>query len=84
MMLGSVITISTMTAAALGNTLSDVMGIGSAFYVERFAAKLGVKQPPLTPAQLTLRSSRFAANLVRTSTKICYFRAELFRAANRS
>ena len=53
-----------MTAAALGNTLSDIVSIGSAFYVEQFAAKLGVKKPQLTTAQLNLSSTRFAANMV--------------------
>lgn len=33
--------ISTMAAAALGNTISDLLGIGSAWYVESFADKLG-------------------------------------------
>ena len=30
-----------MAAAALGNTISDLLGIGSAWYVESFADKLG-------------------------------------------
>ena len=33
--------ISTMAAAALGNTISDMLGIGSAWYVESFADRLG-------------------------------------------
>ena len=33
--------ISTMAAAALGNTISDLLGTGSAWYVESFADKLG-------------------------------------------
>ena len=32
---------STMAAAALGNTISDLLGIGSAWYVESLADKLG-------------------------------------------
>lgn len=63
-MLGSVITISTMAAAALGNTFSDVMGIGSAWYVESLAAKVGIKPPALSPIQLDMKSSRWAANMV--------------------
>lgn len=63
-MLGSIITISTMAAAALGNTLSDVLGIGSAYYVERAASKLGVRPPNLSPIQIEMPSSRHAANIV--------------------
>ena len=32
---------STMAVAALGNTISDLLGIGSAWYVESLADKLG-------------------------------------------
>lgn len=63
-MLGSVITISTMAAAALGNTFSDIMGIGSAWYVESLATKVGIKPPNLSPIQLTMNISRWAANMV--------------------
>lgn len=54
-----------MAAAALGNTLSDVLGIGSAWYVENIAAKIGVRPPPLSPIQLDMKTSRICANLVR-------------------
>ena len=64
-MLGCYITISTMAAAALGNTFSDVLGIGSAWYVENIAAKIGVRPPALSPIQLDMKSSRIFANLVR-------------------
>jgi hypothetical protein len=58
--------ISTMAAAALGNAISDVFGVGSAWYVERFCARLGVPgPPPLTLDQLELPSARMAANLGR-------------------
>ncbi|KAK3924114.1 Transmembrane protein 65 [Frankliniella fusca] len=65
LMLGSVIAISTMAAAALGNTFSDIMGIGSAWYVESLAAKVGIKPPALSPIQLDMKSSRWAANMGR-------------------
>ncbi|XP_034242526.1 uncharacterized protein LOC117646006 isoform X2 [Thrips palmi] len=65
LMLGSVITISTMAAAALGNTFSDIMGIGSAWYVESLATKIGIKPPNLSPIQLTMNRSRWAANMGR-------------------
>lgn len=65
LMLGSIITISTMAAAALGNTFSDIMGIGSAWYIESLAAKVGLKPPALSPIQLDMKSSRWAANMGR-------------------
>jgi hypothetical protein len=49
----------------LGNTISDVLGIGSAFYIERVAEAVGVKPPKLTPIQLQMKSSRRSANMVR-------------------
>ncbi|XP_003698875.1 uncharacterized protein LOC100869930 isoform X1 [Apis florea] len=57
--------ISTMTAAALGNTISDIIGIGSVHYVERFAQSVGFKAPKLTPMQLNLRRTKAAANMGR-------------------
>jgi hypothetical protein len=41
-----------------GNTISDMMGIGSAWYVETWATRLGAVPPDLTPAQLELTTSR--------------------------
>ncbi|GFT57278.1 transmembrane protein 65 [Nephila pilipes] len=63
--IGITLGISTMAAAGLGNTLSDVAGIGSAWYVERIASKIGVKSPTLTPAQTALSRSRWCINLGR-------------------
>ncbi len=60
--IGVTLGISTMAAAALGNAISDVFGIGSAWYVERWSSRLGVKAPVLTIEQLELPSSRAAAN----------------------
>jgi len=60
--LGAKLGISTMAAAALGNTVSDMMGVGSAWYVETLASRLGALPPDLSPAQLDLTSSRIAAN----------------------
>lgn len=57
-------TLSTMAAAALGNTISDVLGIGSAVYVERFVELIGIKPPDLTPVQLEMKSARRASNFV--------------------
>uniref|UniRef100_A0A182U5Q9 Uncharacterized protein n=1 Tax=Anopheles melas TaxID=34690 RepID=A0A182U5Q9_9DIPT len=61
--LGLFMCISTMAAAALGNTISDVIGIGSAFYVEKLAEMSGVKPPKMSPIQLEMKASRRAANL---------------------
>lgn len=55
-----------MAAAALGNTISDVLGIGSAVYVERLVEVIGVRAPDLTPVQLEMKSARRASNFVRT------------------
>lgn len=54
-----------MAAAALGNTLSDVLGIGTAFYVERLANKIGFSPPKLSPIQMDMSVSRNFANLGR-------------------
>jgi hypothetical protein len=60
--IGASLAISTMAAAALGNTLSDVFGVGSAWYVESLATKMGVNPPVLSVQQLELTSCRIAAN----------------------
>jgi len=60
--IGASLTISTMAAAALGNTLSDVFGVGSAWYVEASARRLGMNPPNLTEEQLESKSARIAAN----------------------
>ncbi|XP_057652116.1 transmembrane protein 65 isoform X5 [Diorhabda carinulata] len=60
--LGSYFCLSTMGAAALGNTLSDIMGIGSAFYVERLANRIGFTPPKLSPIQLDMNCCRNSAN----------------------
>jgi len=57
--------ISTMAAAALGNTISDMMGVGSAWYVESWATRLGAHPPDLTVDQLETTDARVAANLGR-------------------
>merc|ERR1712179_478345 len=63
--LGAKLGISTMAAAAFGNTISDMMGIGSAWYVESWAEKLGATPPDLKPEQLEMPQSRVCANLGR-------------------
>lgn len=56
--------LSTMAAAGLGNTISDVLGLGLAHYVERFCELIGLKAPKLTPAQMQMTSSRRYASFV--------------------
>lgn len=63
--IGLTLGISTMAAAGLGNTLSDIAGIGSAWYVENLASRVGVHMPELTPAQLEMSSTRWSINLGR-------------------
>ncbi|CAD5217762.1 unnamed protein product [Bursaphelenchus xylophilus] len=63
--LGAVFTISTMAAAALGNMVSDVFGMGLAHYVELFVMRMGFKLPTLTTAQLESSKARFTVNLAR-------------------
>ncbi|XP_069953768.1 uncharacterized protein [Cherax quadricarinatus] len=60
--IGTALGISTMGAAALGNTISDLAGIGSAWYVENIAVKIGIRAPELSQEQLDRWSSRWSAN----------------------
>ncbi|KAH8339644.1 hypothetical protein KR067_005015 [Drosophila pandora] len=62
---GQVVTLSTMATAGLGNTISDIMGITLATYVENGCQILGLKQPMLTPAQFELKSSKRATSFGR-------------------
>ncbi|XP_037882299.1 transmembrane protein 65 isoform X3 [Glossina fuscipes] len=62
---GTFMCISTMAAAGFGNTISDVLGIGSAHYVERGCELLGLRPPDLTPVQMEMKSSRRSANFGR-------------------
>ena len=57
--LGVIFGISTLCAAALGNIISDVAGVGLGTVIEDFCARLGIPQPNLTQAQRQLRSVRF-------------------------
>lgn len=51
----AIMTISTMAAAALGNMVSDVFGVGLAHYVELLVTRLGIRQPALSAAQVSTR-----------------------------
>lgn len=54
--IGTVLAISTMASAALGNAVSDVAGIGFSRFIEAFSDRLGLPNPGLTVQQLELRS----------------------------
>jgi hypothetical protein len=66
--LGVGLGISTMASAALGNLVSDVIGLGAGAWVEELMSKLGMtREPGLTRAQETLgvvRRARFIGNAV--------------------
>lgn len=49
---------STMAAAAIGNTLSDVVGIYSGSVIEQVAETYGIKEPPLDSDQRLLRVTK--------------------------
>lgn len=56
--------LSTMAAAALGNTVSDVFGLWLATYVEQFCRFIGIRAPELTPTQKSMRITQRLASLV--------------------
>ena len=58
--LGVALGISTLASAGLGNTISDILGIGLGGAVARFANSLGLPTATLTLQQTTLRSVRWA------------------------
>ncbi|XP_061753328.1 transmembrane protein 65 [Nerophis ophidion] len=60
--IGVTLGISTMAAAALGNLVSDLAGLGLAGYVEALASKLGMQVPDLTPKQADMWQTRVSAH----------------------
>jgi len=62
--LGSILLISTMCAAAIGNIISDVAGVMCGTVIEDLAAKFGLRwETNLSRAQMGLRSVRFASQI---------------------
>ncbi|XP_076072475.1 transmembrane protein 65-like isoform X1 [Mytilus galloprovincialis] len=59
---GALLGISTMAAAALGNLLSDVCGVGSAHYIEVLCSRFGVRGPALKPDQVDMKQTRYSSN----------------------
>lgn len=53
-----------MASAALGNTFSDVLGLGLASYVEQLCEICGLKLPKLTPTQMKMKITLRLAGLV--------------------
>ena len=51
-----------MACAAIGNLISDVIGVGFSGYIEVLAKSLGVKDPLLTPSQLKLFTVRVTSS----------------------
>ncbi|KAJ8394625.1 hypothetical protein AAFF_G00044280 [Aldrovandia affinis] len=60
--IGVVLGISTMAAAALGNLVSDLAGLGLAGYVEALACRLGMQIPDLTPKQADMWQTRVSSH----------------------
>ncbi|KAF6101425.1 transmembrane protein 65 [Phyllostomus discolor] len=63
MSIGIILGISTMAAAALGNLVSDLAGLGLAGYVEALASRLGLSIPDLTPKQVDMWQTRVSSHL---------------------
>ncbi|XP_072909088.1 transmembrane protein 65 isoform X1 [Hemitrygon akajei] len=61
--MGVIFGISTMAAAALGNLVSDVAGLGLAGYVEALASRLGLPSPDLNPKQADMWQTRLSSQL---------------------
>ncbi|XP_049607826.1 transmembrane protein 65 [Syngnathus scovelli] len=60
--IGVTLGISTMAAAALGNLVSDLAGLGLAGYVEALASRLGMRVPDLTPKQADMWQTRLSSH----------------------
>ncbi|CAH2285871.1 Transmembrane 65 [Pelobates cultripes] len=52
-----------MAAAALGNLVSDLAGLGLAGYVEAISSRLGLPIPDLNPKQADMWQTRVSAHL---------------------
>ncbi|XP_037533188.1 transmembrane protein 65 [Nematolebias whitei] len=61
--IGVILGISTMAAAALGNLVSDLAGLGLAGYVEALAFRLGMQIPDLSPKQADMWQTRVSCHM---------------------
>ncbi|CDW53605.1 DUF2453 domain containing protein [Trichuris trichiura] len=62
---GTLLGISTMAAAAVGNLISDLGGIGIGNYIELLVSKLGLTAPLLSAKQLRTKKVRWTINMGR-------------------
>ncbi|XP_061919381.1 transmembrane protein 65-like [Entelurus aequoreus] len=60
--IGVILGISTMAAAALGNLVSDLAGLGLAGYVEALASRMGMQIPDLNPKQADMWQTRVSSH----------------------
>ncbi|XP_029604796.1 transmembrane protein 65-like isoform X2 [Salmo trutta] len=60
--IGVILGISTMAAAALGNLVSDLAGLGLAGYVEALACRCGLVGPDLNPKQADMWQTRVSTH----------------------
>jgi tRNA-specific adenosine deaminase 1 len=63
--IGTALGISTMAAAAFGNLISDLFGLGFADTVEALCRRLGIPNPKLKSSQMKLNSVIWMKRLVR-------------------
>lgn len=63
--IGATLGISTLAAAGLGNALSDVAGVGSAWYVEKLATGVGIEYPKISSAQADMARTRWTIHMGR-------------------
>ena len=61
--LGSVLHLSTLAAAALGNLMSDIAGLGMGGTIEGLARRIGLQSPGLSTTQRNMKSSRITHSL---------------------
>uniref|UniRef100_A0A8C1XA98 Transmembrane protein 65 n=1 Tax=Cyprinus carpio TaxID=7962 RepID=A0A8C1XA98_CYPCA len=59
----SVLVFDCVSAAALGNLVSDLAGLGLAGYVEALAARFGMQIPDLTPKQVDMWQTRVTSHM---------------------
>jgi len=59
--IGVTLGISTMAAAAVGNLISDIMGLGLAGYVEAIATRFGFEAPAMSTRQASMWKTKYSA-----------------------
>ncbi|KAL1244955.1 Transmembrane protein [Trichinella spiralis] len=59
---GTLLGISTLAAAGVGNMISDVGGVGIGHYIEQTVSKMKWKTPNLTPEQWNSKGVRWTSN----------------------